>query len=135
MDFKKSVSNEKANETTYISKAAIRKEMRIKRMAREGIRAWVVELRSQKALLPRALIECTINPGENEAVVRYALDTYKLLSLAPQHPRIGGPDLVGRLEFPDGYTEEWLRPRGGRTLFVLYLGPPYLDLVQILEGT
>ncbi|KAM1359015.1 hypothetical protein ACFX2F_046051 [Malus domestica] len=78
---------------------------------------------------------CTINPGENEAVVRYALDTYKLLSLAPQHPRIGGPDLVGRLEFPDGYTEEWLRPRGGRTLFVLYLGPPYLDLVQILGGT
>ncbi|KDP45633.1 hypothetical protein JCGZ_17240 [Jatropha curcas] len=53
---------------------------------------------------------CTINPGENEALVRYALDTYKFLSLAPQHPRIGGPGLVGTCEFPDGYIEEWLRP-------------------------
>ncbi|KAH9706073.1 rRNA (cytosine-C(5))-methyltransferase NOP2C [Citrus sinensis] len=48
---------------------------------------------------------CTINPGENEALVRYALDRYKFLSLAPQHPRIGGPGLVGRYEFPDGYVE------------------------------
>ncbi|ESR50375.1 hypothetical protein CICLE_v10031016mg [Citrus x clementina] len=53
---------------------------------------------------------CTINPGENEALVRYALDRYKFLSLAPQHPRIGGPGLVGRYEFPDGYVEEWLKP-------------------------
>ncbi|XP_010475392.1 PREDICTED: putative methyltransferase NSUN6 [Camelina sativa] len=53
---------------------------------------------------------CTINPSENEAVVRYALDKYRFLSLAPQHPRIGGPGLVGRCEFPDGYIEEWLRP-------------------------
>ncbi|KAJ0236059.1 PUA domain-containing protein [Hirschfeldia incana] len=53
---------------------------------------------------------CTINPSENEAVVRYALDKYKFLSLAPQHPRIGGPGLVGRCEFPDGYIEEWLKP-------------------------
>ncbi|KAL2316823.1 hypothetical protein Fmac_030699 [Flemingia macrophylla] len=53
---------------------------------------------------------CTINPGENEALVRYALDKYKYLSLAPQHPRIGGPGLVGSCEFPDGYIEEWLRP-------------------------
>ncbi|CAF2261295.1 BnaA08g28690D [Brassica napus] len=53
---------------------------------------------------------CTINPSENEAVVRYALDKYKFLSLAPQHPRIGGPGLVGRCEFPDGYVEEWLKP-------------------------
>ncbi|ESQ36255.1 hypothetical protein EUTSA_v10007146mg [Eutrema salsugineum] len=52
---------------------------------------------------------CTINPSENEAVVRYALDKYKFLSLAPQHPRIGGPGLVGRCEFPDGYIEEWLK--------------------------
>ncbi|KAG2324053.1 hypothetical protein Bca52824_006781 [Brassica carinata] len=51
---------------------------------------------------------CTINPSENEAVVRYALDKYKFLSLAPQHPSIGGPGLVGRCEFPDGY--EWLKP-------------------------
>ncbi|KAI4308118.1 hypothetical protein L6164_031224 [Bauhinia variegata] len=53
---------------------------------------------------------CTLNPGENEALVRYALDTYKFLSLAPQQPRIGGPGLVGCREFPDGYVEEWLRP-------------------------
>ncbi|KAL8147569.1 rRNA (cytosine-C(5))-methyltransferase NOP2C isoform X1 [Apium graveolens] len=53
---------------------------------------------------------CTINPGENEAVVRYALDTYKFLSLASQHPKIGGPGLVGRCVSSDGYAEEWLRP-------------------------
>ncbi|PIA30158.1 hypothetical protein AQUCO_05700098v1 [Aquilegia coerulea] len=54
---------------------------------------------------------CTINPGENEALVRYALDTYKFLSLAPQNPRIGGPGLVGRCELFDGeVVEEWLRP-------------------------
>ncbi|XP_075674114.1 rRNA (cytosine-C(5))-methyltransferase NOP2C isoform X3 [Castanea sativa] len=53
---------------------------------------------------------CTINPGENEALVRYALDRYTFLSLVPQHPRIGGPGLVGHCEFPDGYIEEWLRP-------------------------
>ncbi|KAI4305994.1 hypothetical protein L6164_029314 [Bauhinia variegata] len=53
---------------------------------------------------------CTINPGENEALVRYVLDTYKFLSLTPQQPRIGGPGLTGRCVFPDGYVEEWLRP-------------------------
>lgn len=53
---------------------------------------------------------CTINPGENEALVRYALDTYKFLSLAQQHPRIGGPGLLGHYESSDGYFEEWLRP-------------------------
>lgn len=53
---------------------------------------------------------CTINPGENEALVRYALDTYKFLSLAQQHPSIGGPGLVGHCEFPDGHIEKWLRP-------------------------
>ncbi|KAI3437518.1 uncharacterized protein J3R85_005285 [Psidium guajava] len=52
---------------------------------------------------------CTINPGENEALVRYALDTYKFLSLVPQHPRVGGPGLVGSFE-SDGYIEEWLKP-------------------------
>ncbi|CAA7401996.1 unnamed protein product [Spirodela intermedia] len=52
---------------------------------------------------------CTINPGENEALVRYALDTYKFLSLAPQHPRIGGPGLVGGCELFNGkFTEDWL---------------------------
>ena len=30
------------------------------------------------------LFRCTINPGENEAVVRYALDTYSCLSLIDQ---------------------------------------------------
>ncbi|KAL2493642.1 NOL1/NOP2/sun family protein [Forsythia ovata] len=52
---------------------------------------------------------CTINPGENEALVRYALDTYKFLSLASQFPRVGGPGLVGCYQFSDGYKEEWLR--------------------------
>lgn len=52
---------------------------------------------------------CTINPGENEALVRYALDTYKFLSLAPQNPRVGGPGLVGQYEYYDGYVEEWLK--------------------------
>ncbi|XP_074287134.1 rRNA (cytosine-C(5))-methyltransferase NOP2C [Silene latifolia] len=53
---------------------------------------------------------CTINPGENEALVRYALDKYKFLSLAPQCPKVGGPGLVGRCEMSDGYVEEWLMP-------------------------
>ncbi|KAK9742254.1 hypothetical protein RND81_03G159000 [Saponaria officinalis] len=53
---------------------------------------------------------CTINPGENEALVRYALDNYSFLALAAQHPKIGGPGLVGRCEMSDGYVEEWLRP-------------------------
>ncbi|KAL5716327.1 rRNA (cytosine-C(5))-methyltransferase nop2c [Ranunculus cassubicifolius] len=54
---------------------------------------------------------CTINPGENEALVRYALDKYKFLSLAPQNPRVGGPGLVGGCELFDGeISEEWLRP-------------------------
>ncbi|XP_073065212.1 rRNA (cytosine-C(5))-methyltransferase NOP2C [Primulina eburnea] len=53
---------------------------------------------------------CTINPGENEALVRYALDTYTFLSLASQNPKVGGPGLVGGCQFPDGYLEEWLKP-------------------------
>ncbi|XAR49510.1 16S rRNA (cytosine(967)-C(5))-methyltransferase [Bertholletia excelsa] len=53
---------------------------------------------------------CTINPGENEALVRYALDTYKFLLLDSQHPKIGGPGLVGGCKLSDGYIEEWLKP-------------------------
>lgn len=53
---------------------------------------------------------CTINPGENEGLVRYALDKYKFLSLAEQRPRVGGPGLLGGCQLSDGYTEEWLRP-------------------------
>ncbi|CAD6344066.1 unnamed protein product [Miscanthus lutarioriparius] len=53
---------------------------------------------------------CTINPGENEALVRYALDTYKYLSLVSQFPKVGGPGIVGSCElFNKTYTEEWLR--------------------------
>eukprot|EP01018_Ginkgo_biloba_P025945 Gb_41300 [translate_table: standard] len=53
---------------------------------------------------------CTINPGENEALVRYALNTYNFLSLAPQHPKIGGPGLVGGVDMFNGQSyEEWLR--------------------------
>ncbi|KAK8962271.1 hypothetical protein KSP40_PGU006367 [Platanthera guangdongensis] len=52
---------------------------------------------------------CTINPGENEALVRYALDTYKFLTLAPQNPRIGGPGLVGKGKmFCGKHAEAWL---------------------------
>ncbi|PVH36785.1 hypothetical protein PAHAL_6G169100 [Panicum hallii] len=52
---------------------------------------------------------CTINPGENEALVRYALDTYKFLSLVSQHPKVGGPGIVGSCElFNKTYTEKWL---------------------------
>ncbi|KAJ6931047.1 hypothetical protein NC652_014532 [Populus alba x Populus x berolinensis] len=64
---------------------------------------------------------CTINPGENEALVRYALDTYKFLSLASQNPRIGGPGLVGSFESANGRTEEWLRP--GEEEFVQRFDP------------
>uniref|UniRef100_A0A2P2KZZ1 Uncharacterized protein MANES_08G014300 n=3 Tax=Rhizophora mucronata TaxID=61149 RepID=A0A2P2KZZ1_RHIMU len=64
---------------------------------------------------------CTINPGENEALVRYALDKYKFLSLAPQCPRIGGPGLIGGCKFSDGHTEEWLRP--GEEEFVQRFDP------------
>jgi 16S rRNA C967 or C1407 C5-methylase (RsmB/RsmF family) len=32
---------------------------------------------------------CTINPGENEGMVRYALDTYPCLRLVPAEPRLG----------------------------------------------
>ncbi|KAL3363631.1 hypothetical protein AABB24_012737 [Solanum stoloniferum] len=53
---------------------------------------------------------CTINPGENEALVRYALDKYEFLSLASQHPKIGGPGLTGSCQLSDGFVEEWLRP-------------------------
>jgi len=53
---------------------------------------------------------CTLNPGENEGVVRYALDTYSFLSLVPQHPKIGGPGLVGGDDVFDGATyRPWLR--------------------------
>ncbi|KAF3443559.1 hypothetical protein FNV43_RR13246 [Rhamnella rubrinervis] len=42
---------------------------------------------------------CTINPGENEALVRYALDKYKFLSLAQQEwLRPGEEELVQRFD-------------------------------------
>ncbi|WRX10684.1 SAM-dependent methyltransferase RsmB/NOP2-type - like 3 [Theobroma cacao] len=158
------VSNEKANERTYISKADIRKNMRRMRNGPGRNQSLGGRVENSKGFLPnsfdRVLLDapcsalglrprlfageetiealrnhgkyqrrmfdqavqlvrpggvlvystCTINPGENEALVRYALDTYKFLSLAPQHPRIGGPGLVGSCQFPDGYIEEWLRP-------------------------
>ncbi|MFQ6633892.1 hypothetical protein Gotur_012065 [Gossypium turneri] len=162
--FKENVSNEKANERTYTSKADIRKNTRRMRNGPGRNQSLGGRVDNSKGFLPnsfdRVLLDapcsalglrprlfageetieslrnhgkyqrrmfdqavqlvrpdgvlvystCTINPGENEALVRYALDTYKFLSLAPQHPRIGGAGLVGRCEFPDGYVEEWLRP-------------------------
>ncbi|XVE72339.1 hypothetical protein DITRI_Ditri11bG0031800 [Diplodiscus trichospermus] len=161
---KENVSNEKANERTYVSKADIRKNMRRMRNGPGRNQSLGGRVENSKGFLPnsfdRVLLDapcsalglrprlfageetietlrnhgkyqrrmfdqavqlvrpggvlvystCTINPGENEALARYALDTYNFLSLAPQHPRIGGPGLVGSFEFPDGYVEEWLRP-------------------------
>eukprot|EP00850_Spirogloea_muscicola_P002253 SM000008S22342 [mRNA] locus=s8:1135794:1139339:- [translate_table: standard] len=52
---------------------------------------------------------CTINPGENEAVVRYALDKYHFLTLSPQEPSLGGPGLVGGEDVFDGVGyKRWL---------------------------
>lgn len=48
---------------------------------------------------------CTINPGENEAVVRYALDTYSCLSLVPQNPKLGGPGFTGGLDDGVSYKQ------------------------------
>ncbi|OMP05373.1 Bacterial Fmu (Sun)/eukaryotic nucleolar NOL1/Nop2p [Corchorus olitorius] len=163
-NYKENVSNDKANERTYVSKAEIRKNMRRMRNGPGRNQNLGGRAENSKGFLPnsfdRVLLDapcsalglrprlfageetietlrnhgkyqrrmfdqavqlvrpggvlvystCTINPGENEALVRYALDKYKFLSLAPQHPRIGGPGLVGSCQFPDGYVEEWLRP-------------------------
>ena len=38
---------------------------------------------------------CTINTGENEAMVRYILDEYPMMELLPIHTSIGGPGWVG----------------------------------------
>ena len=65
-----------------------------------------------KLVRPGGLIvysTCTINPGENESLVRYALDTYKFLSLGSQHPKVGGPGIIGSCKLPNkAYTEQWL---------------------------
>ncbi len=49
---------------------------------------------------------CTVNPMENEGNVRWLLDTYPCLALAPQQPRLGGPGLVGRWRPPPGGAGE-----------------------------
>ncbi|KAG6508139.1 hypothetical protein ZIOFF_033501 [Zingiber officinale] len=47
--------------------------------------------------------------GENEALVRYALDKYKCLSLVSQHPKIGGSGIVGSYKpLGEKYAEDWL---------------------------
>lgn len=40
--------------------------------------------------------------GENEANVRYVLDTYPFMQLAPQQPRLGLPGLSGEVALPPG---------------------------------
>ena len=40
---------------------------------------------------------CSLAPAENEANVRYALDTYPFMRLVPAEPILGGPGLVGGL--------------------------------------
>ncbi|XP_038709669.1 tRNA (cytosine(72)-C(5))-methyltransferase NSUN6 isoform X2 [Tripterygium wilfordii] len=166
--YQQTVSNEKANERAYISRAEIRKNMRRMRngpgrnqclgsrvesakgfhpnsfdrvlldapcsalglrprlfVGEETVESLRSHAKYQRRMLDQAVqlvrpggvivystsvCRCTINPGENEGLVRYALDTYKFLSLAEQHPKVGGPGIVGRCELPDGYVEEWLRP-------------------------
>ncbi|VAI77915.1 unnamed protein product [Triticum turgidum subsp. durum] len=55
-----------------------------------------------KLVRPGGLIvysTCTINPGENESLVRYALDTYKFLSLGSQ---LDAAWLLGSFTIVDG---------------------------------
>ncbi|KAI8526674.1 hypothetical protein RHMOL_Rhmol12G0014000 [Rhododendron molle] len=56
---------------------------------------------------------CTINPGENEALVRYALDSYKFLSLALQNMALIGASKDDR----EGVEERW-NGFGTNVLFV-----------------
>lgn len=46
--------------------------------------ACITLIMSEMFTLSIWIVRCTINPGENEALVRYALDTYKFLSLVLQ---------------------------------------------------
>ena len=46
--------------------------------------------------------------GENEANVRWLLDTYPELQLVQQAPRLGQPGLTGTLALPDGSTQQLL---------------------------
>ncbi|CAJ2670333.1 unnamed protein product [Trifolium pratense] len=75
---------EKVHGGAYPSKAEIRKSMR---RARNG------------PGLGYLLDSCTINPSENEALVRYALDKYKYLSLAPQEVYASYLDNLTRWDF------------------------------------
>ena len=45
---------------------------------------------------------CTINPGENEANVRYLLDSFSEMKLVGQTPRLGGPGLVSNANSSTG---------------------------------
>ncbi|KAK3252128.1 hypothetical protein CYMTET_38561, partial [Cymbomonas tetramitiformis] len=52
---------------------------------------------------------CTINPGENEANVRYVLDKFPCLKLVAADPIIGNSGLCSRMS-DDGLNEHWLSP-------------------------
>jgi len=56
---------------------------------------------------------CTINPGENESNVRYALDTFPCLSLVEAAPLIGGPGFCMHTS-KDGTMEHWLSEEESR---------------------
>jgi methyltransferase NSUN6 len=57
-------------------------------------------------LLPLSLL--ALAAGENEANVRWLLDTYPELQLVQQAPRLGQPGLTGTLTLPDGSTQQLL---------------------------
>ncbi|EFN59890.1 hypothetical protein CHLNCDRAFT_132901 [Chlorella variabilis] len=51
---------------------------------------------------------CSINPGENEANVRWLLDTFPGMRLVQQAPRLGQPGLTGNVVLPCGRTQQLL---------------------------
>ena len=62
---------------------------------------------------------CTINPAENEGMVRYALDTYPCMRLVPAEPRLGkaggkGGEGGELTEKERGMVQVFLPGEGGR---------------------
>ncbi|KAL6569054.1 hypothetical protein OROGR_000779 [Orobanche gracilis] len=61
----------------------------IENLSHDTVESLRIHAKYQRRMFDQAVqLLCTINPGENEAFVRYALNTYKFLSLASQHPKM-----------------------------------------------
>ncbi|TFJ87424.1 hypothetical protein NSK_001756 [Nannochloropsis salina CCMP1776] len=56
---------------------------------------------------------CTLNPQENEEMVRYALDTYSVLQLVPAEPRLGAPGGGKALSDEERGKVQLFLPKGG----------------------